>query len=43
MQTNIPSNLQSNIEQVRPVPDKHNDDYFRRTSLESLSSKENHL
>ena len=35
MQTNIPSNLQSNIEQVRPVPDKHNDDYFRRNGLES--------
>ena len=24
MQTNIPSNLQANIEQVRPAPEKYN-------------------
>ena len=28
MQTNIPSNLQANIEQVRPVSDKYNTEYI---------------
>ena len=28
MQTNIPSNLQANIEQVRSTPDKYNTEYM---------------
>ena len=28
MQTNIPSNLQANIEQVRPASDKFNTEYI---------------
>ena len=39
MQTNIPNNLQGNIEQVSPVPDKC---YIEAITF-NLSNKGNHL
>ena len=33
MQTNIPNNLKTNIEQVRPVPDK----YRAKCSIEAIT------
>ena len=43
MQTNIPSNLQANTEQVRPAPDKYNAKYHIEVITFNLSSKDNHL
>ena len=43
MQTNIPSNLQANSEQVRPAPDKINTKYYIEAITFNLSSKDNHL
>ena len=43
MQTNIPTNLQANIEQVRPVPDKYNTKYYIEAITFNLSNKDNHL
>ena len=40
MQTNIPSNLQANIEQVRSASDKYNTEYICN---ENLSNKINYL
>ena len=43
MQTNIPSNLEANIEQVRPAPDKYNTKYYIEAITFNLSNKDNHL
>ena len=43
MQTNIPSNLQANTEQVRPAPDKYNTKYYVEAITFNLSNKNNHL
>ena len=43
MQTNIPNNLQANIEQVRPAPDKYNTKYYIEAVTFNLSNKNNHL
>ena len=37
MQTNIPSDLQANIEQVRPGPDKYNTKYYIEAITFNLS------
>ena len=43
MQTNIPSNLQANSEQVRPTPDKCNTKYYMEAITFNLNNKDNHL
>ena len=43
MQTNIPSNQQTNIEQVRPALDKHNTKYYIEAMTFNLSDKDNNL
>ena len=43
MQINIPNNLQANIKQVRPAPDKWNIKYYIEAITFTLSSKDNHL
>ena len=43
MQTNILSDLQANIEQVRPAPDKHDTKYYIEAITFNLSNKDNHL
>ena len=43
MQTNIPSNLQANIEQVRPAPNKLYTNYYIEAITFNLSNKDNHL
>ena len=43
MQTNIPSNLQANIEQIRPAPDKKLIKYYIEAITFNLSNKENRL
>ena len=43
MQTNIPSNLQANSEQVRPAPDKCNTKCYMEAITFNLSNKDNHL
>ena len=43
MQTNIPSNLQADIEKVRPAPDKYNTRYYIEAINFNLSNKDNHL
>ena len=43
MQTNIPSNLQDNIEQARTAPDKYNTKYCIEATTFNLSNKDNHL
>ena len=43
MQTNIPNNLQANIEQVRPAPDKCNTKYYIEAITFNLSNKGSHL
>ena len=43
MQANIPSNLQTNIPQVRPVPDKYNIEWYLEAMTYNLSNKDNHL
>ena len=43
MQTNIPSNLQANIEQVKPASDKYNAEYYIEAMIFNLSNKGNHL
>ena len=43
MQTNISSNLQANIEQVRPAPGNHNTLFYIETITFNLSNKDNHL
>ena len=43
MQTNIPSNLQANIEQVRPAPGKLYTNYYIEAITFNLSNKDNHL
>ena len=43
MQTNIPSNLQANTEQVIPPPDKYNTEYDIEAMTFDLRNKENHL
>ena len=43
MQTNIPSNLQTNIEQVIPLPDKYNAEYDIEAMTFHLRNKDNHL
>ena len=42
MQTNIPSNVQANIELVRPAPDKYNTKYYVEAITFNLSNKDNH-
>ena len=39
MQTNIPSNLQAFIEQVRPAPDKYNTKYYIEAITFNISNK----
>ena len=41
MQTNILSNLQANIEQVRPAPNKWNTKYYIEGITFNLSNKDN--
>ena len=43
MQTNTPNNLQTNIEQVWPAPDKYNTKYHIEAFPFNLSNKDNHL
>ena len=43
MQTNIPSNLQANIKQVRPALDKYIMRYYIEEIIFNLSNKDNHL
>ena len=43
MQTNIPSNLQANIEQVRPALDKKYIKYYKEALTFNLSNKDNDL
>ena len=43
MQTNIPSDLQANIEQVRPAPYKYNTKYDIEAITFNLSNKDNYL
>ena len=43
MQTNIPSNLLDNIEQVRPAPNEKNIKYYIVALTFNLSNKDNHL
>ena len=43
MQTNIPSNLQANIEQVRPAPDKWYNKYYIEAITFNVNNKDNHL
>ena len=43
MQTNIPSNLQSNIEQISPAPDNWNNNYYVEVITFDLRNKDNHL
>ena len=43
MQTNTPNNLQTNIEQVWPAPDKYNTKYYIEAFAFNLSNKDNHL
>ena len=43
MQTNIPSNLQANSEQVRAAPDKCNTKCYMEAITFNLSNKDNHL
>ena len=42
MQTNISRNVQTNIEQVRPAPDKYNTKYYLEAMTFNLSNKNNH-
>ena len=42
MQTNIPSNVQANIEQIRPAPEKQNTKYYIEAITFNLSNKNNH-
>ena len=42
MQSNIPSNLQANIEQVRLVPDKYNTKYYIVAIIFNLSNTDSH-
>ena len=43
MQTNILSNLQAKIEQVRPAPNKSNSKYYIEAITFNLSNKYNYL
>ena len=43
MQTNIASNLQANLEQVRPAPDKYYNKYHIETMTFNVINKDNHL
>ena len=43
MQTNIPSNLQANIEKVRPMQDKCNTKYYVEAVTFNLRIKDNQL
>ena len=43
MRTNIPSNLQTNIEQVRPALDKYNTKYDLEAMTFNLSNKDNRV
>ena len=43
MQINIPINLQANIEQVRPAPDKYNTKYYIEEITFNLKNKDNNL
>ena len=43
MQTNIPSNLQANIEQVTPASDKYNTKYCTEAITFNLSNKDKNL
>ena len=43
MQTNIFSNLQANIEQVRPAPEMWNTKYYIEAIIFNLSNKDKHL
>ena len=43
MQTNIPGNIQTKIEQVRPAPDKYNTKHNLEAMNFNLSNKGNHL
>ena len=43
MQTNMRGNLQDNIEQVRPAPDKYNTKYYIEAKTFNLSNKDNYL
>ena len=43
MKTNISSNIQANIEQVRPAPEKWNTKCYIEAITFNLSDKDNHL
>ena len=43
MQTNIPSNLQANIEQIKPAPDKYYSKYYIEAITFNLSNEDNYL
>ena len=43
MQTNVPSNLQAKIEQVRPAPEKQNTKYYIEAITFNIKNKDNHL
>ena len=43
METNIPSNLEANIEQVRLAPEKKNTTYYIEAITFNFSNKDNHL
>ena len=43
MQINIPINLQANIEQGRPAPDKYNTKYYIEEITFNLKNKDNNL
>ena len=43
MQTNIASNLQANLEQVRPAPDKYYNKYHIEAMTFNIINKDNHL
>ena len=43
MQINMPSNLQTNIEKVRPAPDKKNSKYYLEATTFNLSNKDSNL
>ena len=43
MQINMSSNLQTNIEKVRPAPDKNNTKYYLEVTTFNLSNKDSNL
>ena len=43
MQTNIPCDVQANIEQVTPASGKQNTEYYLEAMTYNFSNKDNHL